>query len=75
MRLVNGTDLAFVECSTIEKLDAKHISLEEIQDSELNYLHGSRQVVLTHLYNDVQAAIEESDLPYLAASDGSVYSI
>lgn len=69
--LVEGADLAFVECSFVEKREAAHISLEEILESDERYLSGARQVVLIHLHNEVEKALaERNPYKFLPARDG-----
>ena len=74
IRLTAGADLAFVECSTIHKLNTEHVSLEELKIQFPGYLAGAKKIVLIHLYNALAREIERLKLPVIPAQDGGVYT-
>lgn len=73
--LCQNSDLAFVECSVLNKIEAAHISMEELQEEENNYLSGAKKVVLVHGYKAIEDALKETNLAYEYAKDGMVYSL
>jgi ribonuclease BN (tRNA processing enzyme) len=74
-RLTDSTDLAFVECSSIKKLDADHVSVDDLQNSAENYLEKSKKTVLIHVYNKIEEEIKKRGLKYEVSYDGQVFTL
>lgn len=68
-RLVAGADLAAIELTLIEKLEASggHTSLEEVLAGRDRL--EARRVLFTHLYDEIAALVEEHKIG-IAAADG-----
>lgn len=68
-KLAEESDLLILECSSIEKQDYAHISLDELRGSRERL--ATSRIVLVHLMDSVAAALARDPVPgVVAASDG-----
>jgi ribonuclease BN (tRNA processing enzyme) len=72
-RLSLGSDLLILECTSLQRDMATHLSLEEIREGRERL--GETQIVLVHLTDEIAEELSLDPIPGLvAAHDGMVYS-
>jgi ribonuclease BN (tRNA processing enzyme) len=68
-RLAELSDVLVVECTSIEKQDYAHVSLDELRAARSRL--ASERIVLVHLMDSIEAALARDPIPgVVAATDG-----
>lgn len=72
--LAAGADLLVLECSSVEKTEYAHVSLDEVEKGIARL--GSRRTILVHLTDEVERSLRRVSLPgVLAAGDGMSFDV